>query len=223
MILEIPKGFRFESDYVSQSNYAYEENGKLIIVGNLSFERMMYDLTYAQKDSNHCYYCGCDLNENIRTIDHQYPRMYGGISLPPNLVPCCSNCNNKKSNLTEYQFEEYLKIDEKNKKKRRIYKIECEREMKKMQYSVGYVLPEEWIIIYNNLKILVEIDLENTSYRGKKYRRIKSYYNKYNHLPGPIIISANRFLLDGFILLMFAKENKISHLPTIILENVFVK
>ena len=222
MILEIPQGFTFTSEYDSKRNFAYEKSGKLILHGsaNTYFERLMYELTYASKDSEHCYYCGNNIFENTRTIDHQYPRAFGGISIPCNMVPCCSECNSKKGDLTSEKFKEWIKFN--TPKKRYQYKLEYLKEMKKVQYSYGFYLPDFWNIKLNNSRILVDIDLTNKNYKGKKYRKVKSFFNKYGHLPRPIIISSNNFLLDGFVVLMFAKEIKISHIPTIILENVIV-
>lgn len=218
MFLEIPKGFTFYSSSHLQNNYAYENENALVIVGSVNFERLMYELTYALKDSRHCYYCNCTLNKNTRTMDHLYPKTFGGISIPLNMAPCCSKCNNEKSNLTEQQYKIYEELIEQEKKRK--YKLECVSEMQKIKYSKGFFLPNEWIS-YDTFRILVEINLEMiTNYKGKRYREIEAFYNKYNNLPRPIIISANNFLLDGFLILMFAKEHKIRTIPTIILDNV---
>ena len=42
--------------------------------------------------------CGNPLTSSTRSLDHLYPRDYGGISVPNNLVPCCKDCNGKKNN-----------------------------------------------------------------------------------------------------------------------------
>ena len=57
--------------------------------------------------------------------------------------------------------------------------------------------------------------------QGKRYNFISEFYEKYNHLPRPIVKSANNRLLDGFLVLLFAKENQIEQIPCIKIENVY--
>jgi hypothetical protein len=50
----------------------------------------------------HCYICGTDLNFdaheliNTYTLEHIWPRAYGGDSVEENLLPACDSCNSKK-------------------------------------------------------------------------------------------------------------------------------
>lgn len=44
-----------------------------------------------------CAYCGCDLTEATKTIDHVIPRSKGGRSDYHNLVLACKSCNSHKS------------------------------------------------------------------------------------------------------------------------------
>lgn len=39
-----------------------------------------------------CAYCGLPAD----TLDHVVPRLYGGMTVPPNLVPACRCCNGRK-------------------------------------------------------------------------------------------------------------------------------
>lgn len=225
MIIEIPKGYKFTSNKNDDvnNNYAYEQDGKLFIVGGVPFERLMYDLTYQlkDKDSEHCYYCKCTLSAVNRTLDHKYPRHFGGISIPNNLVPCCVHCNEEKSNLTAHQYKEYLSIKkEASQKNFRRYSLELNQ---KYQSIIGYFLPEEWVSTNSRNKIVTEINLGDDYYKGKRYKKIKTFYKRNGCVPRPIIISSNNVLLDGFLILMYAKNFKVSHLPTIVLENVIVK
>ena len=52
-------------------------------------------------------------------------------------------------------------------------------------------------------------------------KAVEEFYEKYNHLPRPIVKSANNRLLDGFLVLLFAKENQIEQIPCIKIENVW--
>jgi len=64
--------------------------------------------------------------------------------------------------------------------------------------------------------------LMGENYISKKYSKIETFYNAYQHLPYPIVVDRNNYLIDGFLVLMFAKNNNITRVPTIVLENVEV-
>lgn len=100
MIINLPKDFYYEKNDAK----AYIKDGNLFCENNISFERLMYHITYVLRGKDICYYCGCDLNEKNRTLDHMYPRDFGGVSITNNLVPCCIDCNQKKNNLTLEEF-----------------------------------------------------------------------------------------------------------------------
>ena len=57
------------------------------------------------KKEKKCFYCGCELNDSNRTIDHFIPLSRGGANIRENVVPCCFGCNNKKGKKT---FEEFM-------------------------------------------------------------------------------------------------------------------
>ena len=54
-----------------------------------------------------CFYCGCELNDSNRTIDHFIPLSRGGSNTRDNMVACCFGCNNKKGTKT---YEEFMKL-----------------------------------------------------------------------------------------------------------------
>ncbi len=56
-----------------------------------------------------CYYCGRNIEPGELTMDHVVPLIRGGKSTKNNLVPACKECNNKKSYLLPFEWEEYLK------------------------------------------------------------------------------------------------------------------
>ena len=68
----------------------------------------MYELTYMMKGNQICYYCGKTISKKEMTLDHVYPRDFGGPSITDNLVPCCSHCNSSKGNKT---FENWYTDD----------------------------------------------------------------------------------------------------------------
>ena len=48
------------------------------------------------KTNGKCFYCGINLNDLNRTIDHILARDNGGREEIDNLVPCCRSCNSSK-------------------------------------------------------------------------------------------------------------------------------
>jgi 5-methylcytosine-specific restriction endonuclease McrA len=64
-------------------------------------ERKRYK-RHAQRTHQHCYMCGVTLDfseqdEHTRfTLEHIWPRCYGGNSIDENLLPACGSCNSKK-------------------------------------------------------------------------------------------------------------------------------
>jgi 5-methylcytosine-specific restriction endonuclease McrA len=54
---------------------------------------------YLLKVQNYkCIYCFCELDLYTATIDHVIAKSKGGKNVTQNLVVCCSECNQKKSN-----------------------------------------------------------------------------------------------------------------------------
>ncbi len=56
---------------------------------------------FTRREMPYCYLCGTDLTFDDAgptsfTIDHVWPRAYGGDSEPENLLPACRSCNNRK-------------------------------------------------------------------------------------------------------------------------------
>ncbi len=217
MIIEIPQGYIFnkEGDII-----AFEQNGKLKIRPRLGlFDDVMYDLTYRLKGDNRCYYCGrrVDLDGIDLTLDHIYPRALGGPTIPENLVPACKRCNGNKENMTPDQFKAYMSLQDTDKKrafKKEFFKI------KEFQEKWVHVLPENWTSQTPIGELFISIDLSDTS--TNKYRKTRDYYQRTGHFRKPIIIDNHRFVLDGFTEVLYAKNNKIREIPTIVLENVEV-
>ncbi|GAA2000228.1 HNH endonuclease [Brevibacterium samyangense] len=59
-----------------------------------------------RRDRNRCAYCG----GHATTVDHVLPRSRGGINTWENLVACCRECNNRKSNRTPEEMGWRLRI-----------------------------------------------------------------------------------------------------------------
>lgn len=208
--MELPKKFEIQS-------YAKVEDGKLYIYKLERFEDLMYELTYASKKKK-CVYCGKKLKRKNSTLDHRYPRDTGGISITNNLYPCCSRCNSDKGGLTHKEYLQIRELDKKEEKKKLNRQFIKHKE--KIMNKIGYKLPKKWVTFsdINEIKYYKpEQDL-----RGKKYHRILTSFEKYHKLPRPIIVDTNNRLLDGYNILLFAKDMKIQTIPVIKLENVEV-
>ena len=84
-----------------------------------------------------------------------------------------------------------------------------------------FEIPKEWISKREISTIIAEIRLGDCT-QNAKYKKVVECYEKYYHIPKPIIVDKNGFLLDGFYSVIFAKNNSITSLPAIELENVEV-
>ena len=62
------------------------------------------------------------------------------------------------------------------------------------------------------------MDLTDTNTR--KYKKTREYYSRCKQFPKPIVVDSQRFVLDGFTQVLYAKNNKITEIPAIVLENV---
>ena len=79
-------------------------------------------------------------------------------------------------------------------------------------------LPEEWLEQGNHKSVYVNFRLEDPI--GTVYNRIARFYRKYKRIPYPIVVSANKFLLDGFNSILFMKIEGVRKIDVIKLENV---
>lgn len=217
MIIEVPQGYIFskEGDII-----AFEENGKLKLRPWFGkFNEVMYDITYKLKGNTRCYYCGKTVEDDkIKlTLDHIYPRALGGPTIPQNLVPSCRSCNGDKENMTPDQFRAYMSLGDTKRKK------EFQREFFKIKYFQErwvHVLPDSWTNKTPICELILLIDLQDTS--TSKYRKTREYYLRCGQFRKPIVIDCHNFVLDGFTEVLYAKNNKIQEIPTIVLENVEV-
>lgn len=51
-----------------------------------------------------CVYCGTELDDSNRSVDHVYPMSAGFANGYLNIVPCCRTCNEKKLAMHVYRF-----------------------------------------------------------------------------------------------------------------------
>lgn len=61
------------------------------------------------KGRGQCYYCKAAFHPSELTMDHIVPVIRGGRSTKGNIVPCCKECNNRKSHMLPVEWEEFMK------------------------------------------------------------------------------------------------------------------
>jgi hypothetical protein len=213
MNIELPDKFFYSS--ADRKARAYVKEGILFVEGHINFEDLMYSLAYTLKGYDKCYYCGRDLGTYQRTIDHLYPRTWGGVSIPNNLVPCCSRCNREKDCMTEQQYRVYLRCKNRSVKDTIAVKFAIQNR-KKCRDS--FVLPRSWYEDYRVDRVADDIDFSFLS--RKAIRETTSYYKRHRHYKQPLVVSSNDWVFDGMRVLYHAKCHGIEVVPAIILDNV---
>ena len=216
MIIDLPSKFQMKSE---DHKYAFSEvrDGILHLYGNISFRRVIYNITYILKGESSCYYCGRRIRPKNMTLDHMYSVDMGGPTIPNNLIPCCSKCNEEKSNMSIDSYRVYMGL---RANQRQTFRKLVIKEQELIRKSGCYEIPEDWIELSPIDKFIVQVDMLQKC-KTRKYRQMKAYHKKYNMLKTPVIVDKNNFVLDGYMSLMFAKSQGIKSVPVIKLENVW--
>lgn len=219
MIMDLPE--RFFIGNAERKNDAFVENGVLKIRKEASYRYVIFELTFKLKGGKHiCGYCGKTFNDKKMTMDHIYPQDMGGPTITNNLLPACQKCNSEKSNMTKEQYAKYKQLELTGKNSKTYLKdLKVYKEFIKKWEE--FEIPKEWISKRKISTIITEIRLGDCT-QNAKYKKVVECYEKYYHIPKPIIVDKNGFLLDGFYSVIFAKNNLIASLPAIELENVEV-
>lgn len=216
MRIRLPQSFIYTNR--TKNAGAYVKDDILYVNGYISFEDLMYTITYMVKGYHKCYYCGCELTDKNRTLDHMYPRRWGGISIPENLVPSCKNCNQDKKDMSYDQFMQYRRI--KNQKAKEEFYAKCLQANLKVRKRAKFVLNSNWLSVYNIQELLKYMrfnKLEKT-----KSNNLAAYYRNWGQYTHPIIVSSNGWVFKGRHILHHAKKIKRKSVMAIVLENVVV-
>lgn len=214
MIIKLPNEFYF-ADKDARS-HAYVKDGILYVCGRINYENLMYTISFVLQGYDHCYYCGEYLTHRKRTLDHKFPRAWGGVSIPDNLIPCCKSCNQAKRDMTYNQFIRWKSCFT-TKEKDSYYKEAIKRNTKTIQKG-KLQLPSYWLTDYDVSEVLLAIKFDEISKTESK--KVGIYYEKNGGYPKPIIVSSNGWVFKGFNILYHAKVNGITIVPAIVLENV---
>lgn len=208
MLINIPNGFDFT--FVRGGRVrAFVDNGKLYIDSRcISWDDLMYAFVYDTKDTRICPYCGKPITGNTLTIDHMWPKSFGGVSIPDNMLPCHYYCNHRKSDLSAEEFRKFQKLSGKDSNN---FKTEVIRGKNKKRYIKGFLLPDDWVTYCypNDLNIreyYKNLDLFSLN-KSRKFIKNLEYIRKYRHLKRPIIVDANFWILDGYTWYVAAVES----------------
>ena len=218
MNIELPEKF-FVGD---EERFVKVRKNQLIIRGSWDWYRIMTQLSYDIYGKKQCYYCGKKINANKVTIDHLYSQDFGGVSITSNMRPCCEYCNTRKSNMNEKEFKVWnSQSSEEDKKSYYHFAVsEKKRKAHNPQIELGFDLPSEWIqyLKRNDIRITGRFIDANS----KKYQKVLKFAQKTGKLSRPIVVSKNRFLLEGYNCYRVAKKMSMKKVPVVILENVIL-
>jgi len=216
MKIRLPQSFIYSNRTKNIS--AYVKNDILYVSGYISFEDLMYTITYMVKGYDKCYYCGCELTDKNRTLDHMYPRRWGGISIPENLIPSCKNCNRDKMDMSYDQFMRYRKLRTKSDKEK--FYEECLQANFKVRRRARFVLNSNWLSVYDIRELLKYMKFDQLE--KTKSNNLAAYYRNWGQYTHPIIVSSNGWVFKGKHILHHAKKIKRKSVMAIVLDNVVV-
>lgn len=216
MIIRLPSHFIYNSK--STESIAYVENGILYMTRFANFEDLMYTITYALKGYDRCVYCGEKLTQKTRTMDHMYPRRWGGISIPENLVPCCKKCNQDKKDMTYDQFLVWRKLETVN-KRNEFYK-KCLKKNLSIARKGKFILNQKWLTSYDIQEVVQKISFKKLE--PGKSEKLNAYYKNWKQYPRPAIVSSNGWFVKGLHILYHARKIKKHRIMVVVLENVVV-
>ena len=146
----------------------------------------MKTIEQVKEESYQCTYCGKDLSDNQKTIDHVIPLSRGRKTIKDNLCVSCKECNLDKSNMTSEEYEIYKIIKSKRLNESKSYNILKEIKNNYIQLIKTY-----------RIKVGQKADIK------KEHKKIES-----------IILNANASVSEGYVLYkefktLLIKENQI--------------
>jgi len=214
MIIDFPQSFVYDTG--KPRDRAYVRDGILYIEHVRCFENMIYELTYELKGRDTCYYCNKKVKRKKITLDHMFPMIWGGVTLPNNLIPCCKKCNMEKSDMTYNQFIRW-KMSECKEVRDAYYKESVEKNRSILRNG-QLVLPLSWIRSYDISNLIADVNLSYLN--PKTQQEFEEYYNENHGYPVAIIVSGNGKCLKGLHVLYHAQKHGIKYVPAILLDNV---
>lgn len=221
-------------DYKFDDGSAEIKDGILYIYRPGCFNDVMYKMTYLIFGKKECYFCHrkfLELSEPYSpeclyvtqtTLDHLIPQEFGGPTITNNMRPTCCRCNSMKSNMYPEEFAEYVKLlqstepdqEEKIEQfKQTLLEVQGERRKGNIE-----TLPQEWYTQDQIQNVYASIWVKEPL--GASYRKQEKAYKHNKYLSNAVIVSKNRFVLDGFNTILVAKKNHISRVRIIVLDNV---
>ena len=216
MNIKLPKKFYYTSN--NSNSFAYVSDGVLYISSYIHFEDLMYTLTYTIYGYDKCRYCNKTLTMTERSLDHIYPRSWGGVSIPDNLLPCCKACNRSKADMAPFQYNNWLKLE--TCEERREYYKKCVEENSRRISKGKILIPRRW---YDDIDVASFFyDMDFSCLEKFKIDKVSKYYEEHHQYSHPILISSNNWLLKGKYIIHHAIVHNSKTVPAIVLENVVV-
>ena len=118
----------------------------------------------------------------------------------------------------EDEFFEFMRIEGFPKQKE-AFKEQIEQRQKLIYSGQLKPIPSDWLL--DSKVNVVSIRYQLNEPLGGGYRKVEKKFKKYRNFFKPIIISSNRYLLDGFNVCLLAKIYNVSDkLEIIQLDNV---
>ena len=216
MIIRLPERFIYSNKKPEHPSYV--ENGILYMSKYANFDDLMYTITYVLKGYDRCCYCGEKLTRKNRTLDHMYPRCWGGISIPENLLPSCKLCNQYKRDMTYKQFQEWRKL-ESQEEKDKFYSQTLARNLSVAKRG-RFVIKRKWLSSYEFEPVAKYISFNRLS--DRKNQLVAAYYRNWGQYPHPVVVSSNGWVIKGLHILKHARKAKKKYVMAIVLENVVV-
>lgn len=216
MRIRLPEQFIYTNR--AHNSSAYVKDGILYVSGYVNFEELMYTATYVLKGYDKCHYCGAELTEKNRSLDHMYPRRWGGVSITDNLIPSCKDCNQEKKDMTYDQFMRYKQC--KSQQEKDEFYLKCLEENLKTRKRAKFTIDRDWLTVYDIREVLKYMKFNKLE--RNKSRKLAAYYRNWGQYTHPVIISSNDWVFKGRHILHHAKSARRHSVIAIVLENVIV-
>ena len=213
MFIDLPASYYYKDS--TGRNLAWIRNSTLEVMnGSVSFNDLMYAMTYRLKGKERCSYCGKLLKNGNRTLDHIIPRDLGAPTITNNLTPSCSNCNSTKNNMMPWEYEEYLML---GRAEKQIFLREVNIRHEQIKFCSGFKLPYGWV----DTAFTEDIEIPRIP-SHINLQTVSEFYEKYGNLRKPVVIDQKGILIDGLRVLLFTEKMRIKRIPVIVLENVSI-
>lgn len=160
---------------------------------------------------NTCFYCGKQLSDKEKTVDHIHPQSEGGLDTEENLVVSCTPCNSKKGSMSIKEFIYYLEHEKEINRNTRL--DEFTRKLNLINPSLRHTQIKINDIVFFRFYVPT---------KGKKYNSALKYFNekKEFHKDVMVIKIRNKYLLlNGYSVLEISQDLGYTDIPVVLIED----